>query len=105
MSARSRSVSQGNPLRTCPSRTNAQRRAPARAFHDTSTSQRGPPAIDLTGYRHSATTRPTSPEESMDYLVELRRSQHAPQHVAVVRLVPLGPQDERLAQDGVVGPA
>jgi hypothetical protein len=60
MFERWRIVIHGNPLRSMPLRTNAQRRSPAKPAHETSTSSSGSAAIDLTGYRHSAATRPTS---------------------------------------------
>ena len=60
MSERSRIVIHGKPLRSIPPRTNAQRRSPAKPCQDTSISSSGSAAIDLTGYRHSAATRPTS---------------------------------------------
>src|SRR5215475_2490129 len=39
---------------------NAQRRSPARPCHETSATSRRSPAMDFTGYRHSAATRPTT---------------------------------------------
>ena len=60
MFERSRIVIHGKPLRSSPPRTNAQRRSPANPCQDTSISASGSAAIDLTGYRHSAATRPTS---------------------------------------------
>src|SRR5215510_4144847 len=53
-------VSHGNPLRSWPARTKAHRRSPATPCHPTSTRSSASGAIDLTGYRHSAATRPTS---------------------------------------------
>ena len=61
MSPRSRSVSQGNPLCTTPSRTKAQRRSPAMPCHETSAAASSSPAIDLTGIApqtHDAADRP-----------------------------------------------
>ena len=60
MFERSRIVIHGNPLRWRPGRTNAQRRSPAKPAQEASTSDSGSAAIDLTGYRHSAATRPTA---------------------------------------------
>src|SRR3569833_318462 len=59
MSQRSRIVSQGNPLCVALFRMNAQRRSPAKPCQDTSASDSLSAAIDLTGYRHNPTTRPT----------------------------------------------
>src|SRR6266571_2173550 len=57
---RCRMVSHGKPLRVIPSRMNAQRRSPASPCQDTSTESSASAPIDLTGYRNSPATRPTT---------------------------------------------
>ena len=67
IAASSRIVIHGNPLRGTSPRTNAQRRSPANPAQPTSTAYSASAAIDLTGYRHSPATRPTSPALTRPY--------------------------------------
>src|SRR5689334_19983981 len=74
MFARSRRVSHGNPLCGTPPRTKAHRRSPASPCQDTSVSTKASALIDLTGYRHNPTTRPTGRASRGDSVMFIARS-------------------------------